>query len=119
MFEIDFFELAFLVEACIPPVPIARFLLWEKVIDTYYHKMSRRQKNELFTWITTNKKFKKENEHCRLFYARFNPNNQWSVLAFHNGKVGVHDCFKMDDEYYTSPTRKISEEYIKSVNKIE
>jgi len=31
-FEIEFDELCFLTEACIPPVPIARAMFWEDMI---------------------------------------------------------------------------------------
>jgi len=34
-FQIDFFELAFLAEACIPPRPIARMMFWQHLTDYY------------------------------------------------------------------------------------
>ena len=34
-FQIDFFELAFLAEACIPPVPIARASFFADLSDTF------------------------------------------------------------------------------------
>lgn len=39
-FSIDFIEFSFLVEACIPPRPIARTYFWGQVIDKYYHVLT-------------------------------------------------------------------------------
>ena len=117
-FSIDFFELSFLAEACIPPRPIARAMFWDKLIDEHYHQMLPSERNRLFSWITTNSSFSKENEDCRLFYARFNPNNQYKVTCFHNGKAGEVDCFRFNEKYCTAKNRYINEEYITKVEKI-
>jgi hypothetical protein len=50
-FTIDFFELAFLVEACIPPRPIARSMFFDDVSDIHYHKMTKEERQRLFDWI--------------------------------------------------------------------
>ena len=42
-FKIDFFELAFLAEACIPPVPIARAMFFADLSDKYYHQMTQEE----------------------------------------------------------------------------
>jgi len=39
-FKIDFLELYFLAEACIPPRPIARAMFWDDLCDKYYHEMT-------------------------------------------------------------------------------
>jgi len=40
MFKIDFFELAFLAEACIPERPIARAMFWHSLTDKYWEQMT-------------------------------------------------------------------------------
>ena len=50
-FKIDFFELMFLAEVCIPQVPIARAMFFENMSDTYYHQMSPDERIKAFEWI--------------------------------------------------------------------
>ena len=116
--KIDFFELAFLAEACIPPVPIARGVFWDRLINDIHNDLSIEERKRLFDWITQNNRFNKEIEDCQWFYARFNPENQFNVSCFYNGKAGVIECFRKDEKYWTSKTRNINEEYIKSIEKI-
>lgn len=59
-FVIDFFKLAFLTEACLPPSPIARHTLFMDVIDKHYNRMSWNQWKHLFEWI--GKKLNMEHE---------------------------------------------------------
>lgn len=116
--EIDFFELSFLAEACIPPVPIARGSFWNRLINEVYYKLSSDERERLFGWITKNCKFDLENEDCAWFYARYNPKNQFDVQSFHNGEAGVHEAFLKDDKYHTAINRFISPEYIKRVVRV-
>ena len=117
-FNIDFTEFAFLVEACIPPSPIARSMFWDKVCGYYYHLLTADERIKLFEWITRNRSLKMENEDCRFFYSRYNPENQYRATCVYNGKTEMIDCFLMDDRYYTSKGTSIVEEYIKEVTRI-
>jgi hypothetical protein len=118
-FKIDFFELMFLAEVCIPPTPIARAVFFENLSNIYYNQMSDDERKRAFEWITKKENFKlaSHEEDCQLFYARFNPDNQYRVSCFYNGKREVHDCFKFNNKYHISKTTSICEEYIKSVEK--
>ncbi len=109
-FTIGFFELAFLVEACIPPRPIARSMFFDDVSDKHYHHMTKEERQRLFEWISP--KLDLENEDCRYFYARFNPKNQYLVSCFYDGKVQELECFRFDERYCTSKNRSIIPEYI-------
>ena len=104
-FEIDFFEFSFLVEACIPPVPIARSSFWDKVCNDYYHQLSANERSRLFEWISLNPRFKDslqmDNKQCRVFWHRYNPECQYSVTT--DGDV-ITDCFLMDGKYYIKCT---------------
>lgn len=121
-FEIDFFEFAFLVEACIPDAPIARTSFFQKVINHYYDEMSPDQREELFHWIQKNPRFDLNNELCRTFFARYNPNNQYEVIASYienNKEVTkkVH-CFRFNDRYHTKINTWVDDEYIVRVEKL-
>jgi|SRR5699024_1558870 len=114
-FEIDFFEFAFLVEACIPPVPIARSMFFDEVIDEYYFKLSDKQRLKLFNWIIKNDKFDTKEEKCRIFYNRYSPFNQYELKDINNKK---HKCFKDDGKYKVKSNTWIDTESIKSVKLI-
>lgn len=118
-FEISFFELAFLAEACIPPVPIARNYFWQKLIDIYYNQLTPDERIRLYTWINENKSFQlsleKGNDDCILFNARYNPDNQYNVKT---SGSGVIHTFLYKDKYHVGKTTFISPEQIKSVKKL-
>ncbi len=122
-FKIDFFEFSFLVEACIPPNPIARSMFWKDVIDKHYHDMTSDERERLWNWINMNPSYKqgleKEEEDCLLFEARFNPNNQYLLTTNYEDKIETYECFYWKDRYYTSSNMSILEEYIKEIKKIE
>jgi hypothetical protein len=40
-FTIDFFELAVLAEACMPPNPIARTMFWQHLTDVYWEDVKK------------------------------------------------------------------------------
>jgi hypothetical protein len=115
-FTIDFFEFAFLVEACIPPRPIARAMFWDSVIDKHYHAMTPDERTRLYTWIKKNWVFedgiKNGNEDCLLFEARFNPDNQWKVTTKYNGEIQEHDCFKWKGGYHISKSTSVQDDYV-------
>jgi len=116
-FNIDFFEFSFLVEACIPPLPIARTVFWYDVIDKYYHVLTKNERARLFEWINRNGQFEaslKKEEDSRVFYARYDPNNQYLVTA----KGEEIECFLFKERYYTKRNTWIAEEYIEKVEKI-
>lgn len=121
-FAIDFFEFSFLVEACIPPRPIARAMFWIEVIDKYYNVMTQNERDRLFEWMRRNDSYihqlEKDNEDVQLFDARFDPTNQYLVTAELNEKVEQHECFFFNHEYHTSSNRFINFDYIIKIEKI-
>ena len=121
-FCVDFVEFAFLVEACIPPNPIARSMFWTRVIDEYYNQMTDEERKRLYEWIGMNSGYQhqkeKGNEDCLLFDARFNPDNQYQVFTDYEGKRETYHCFKLNDKYHTSSATSILDEYITKVEKI-
>jgi hypothetical protein len=120
-FNIDFFEFSFLVEACIPPRPIARAMFWDDVIDKHYNTLTDNERGRLFEWINRNPcmqdGIEEGNEDCLLFNARFNPDNQYKVHTNYNDKLEVYNAFKLNDRYYIKKNTSIEDKYIVKVEK--
>jgi hypothetical protein len=116
-FVIDFFELSFLAESCLPPTPIARHNFFMNTINLYYHQMSWQQRKHFFEWI--GKKLNTEYEESRLFIARYNPENQYLVKTFHEGKEEDVEAFKYEEKYMISSSRRVDERYINGVEKLK
>jgi hypothetical protein len=120
-FQIDFFELAFLAEACIPPRPIARTGFWNDLTDRFWQQMTEGERIHLFEWLQLNYGYKdslEKQEDTQIFHARFDPNNQFIVKTNYNNKEEDKRTFKMGDRYYIDSKSSIIEEYIVSVEKI-
>ena len=117
-FTIDFFEFMFLVEACLPPVPIARAMFFQNVTDKYYYQMTDNERKQLFRYITKNPSFDLEQEDCRVFQARFDPTNQYFVTTNFHGTVQGHDCFKMNDVYHINKTKSVEPGFIVDVKQV-
>lgn len=115
-FDIDFFEFCFLVEACIPPRPIARSMFWNKVIDKYHDLMTKDERKRLYDWIIKCDGFNKNNDDCCLFEARFNPNNQYRVTVNYNGIEEKIMAFKFKGLFYISKNTNINQEFIVDYN---
>ena len=119
-FTIDFFELAFLVEACIPPRPIARAMFWQSLTDKYWEQMTEGERAHLFEWLQKSWVYEeslKEQEDTQVFHARFDPDNQYTIKVNYSGEESEHRAFKLNDNYYIGRNRWIADEYIISVEK--
>ncbi len=64
--------------------------------------MTQEQRNLLFHWIS--KRLDLNNEECKLFYDRYNPENQYLVKCKLNGVESEYMCFK-----HTPDRRDITE----------
>jgi hypothetical protein len=124
-FTIDFFELAFLAEACIPPRPIARAMFWQDLTRKYWHQMTEGERAHLFEWMNKNEWYKEslENEEdTQVFHSRYNPDNQYMIKTRHKNEKkrwvkGEHRAFKFDDRYWVGLNTFIPEENITEINK--
>ena len=120
-FTIDFFELAFLAEACIPPNPIARTMFWQRLTNVYWDQMSDEERDRLFEWLNRNDNYKQsleKEEETQIFHARFDPDNQYMVHTTMNGKDDVNRTFKYKDLYFVRSNSWITPEFITKVEKI-
>lgn len=118
-FTIDFFELAFLAEVCIPPRPIARAMFWQNLTDMYWQQMLESERVHLFEWMNRNDTYKHsllENEDTQIFHARFDPENQFEVTITFKGeektfRAFYHDGkYKIDNRTYIDPDNIIKAE---------
>ena len=121
-FDIDFIEFSFLVEACIPPRPIARTMFWYNVIDKYYYVLTQKERKRLYEWIQKSYSFEKamekQDEDCLLFLARYNPDNQYKVTTDFNGKIEEKEAFLFKERYHVSRMTSILPEYIIKIEKL-
>jgi len=117
-FNIDFFELSFLAEACIPPRPIARAMFWQDLTRKYWNQMTEGERSNLFEWLNRNpwypESLEKE-EDTQVFHARFNPDNQYMIKTTHNNEE--HRAFKFGDRYWVGFNTFIPEENITDITK--
>lgn len=123
-FTIDFFELMFLTEACIPPRPIARSMFWERLINEIFYTLTPDQRKHLYLCMKRNDAYNPEtNEDCALFEARFNPDNQYKITTLvkstlkEGGQQLYYAFLWKDRKYYVAKDTFIDEGYIISAAK--
>jgi hypothetical protein len=120
-FKIDFWEFSFLVEACIPPRPIARAMFWDNVINEYYHELTHDERARLHEWVNRNPSMQHalehNNEDAIQFNLRYDPDNQYEVRTEYKGKVEIVQAYKDGDRYYIEIDKWISPEFIKELVK--
>lgn len=117
-FTINFFELAFLAEACIPPHPIARLTFWRNLTDVYWKQMTEKERVSLFNWLIKSNAFNtslNEDIDVKIFYARFDPDNQYMVTTKDGEK---YIAYKYNNNYRINSSTLINSEYIVSIDKI-
>lgn len=117
-FVIDFFEFSFLVEACIPPRPIARSYFWSRVIDHYHDILTPDERVRLYSWVSRNPTFNTKNEDCALFSSRYDPSNQYEVETDFMGTIKKTHCFKHNGKYCVNSTTSILNECITKITKL-
>jgi len=117
-FEIDFYEFSFLVEACIPPRPIARTMFFQSVSDKYYNLLTDNQRAKLFEWVKRSANFNIKEEDCQHFFDRFDPDNQFEVITNFLGAIETKQTYFYKDHYHISKSKSILEEYIIEIKKI-
>jgi len=115
-FKIDFFELMFLAESVIPNQPIARSMCFDSFSDTHYHNMTDNQRVQFFNHVIRIPRFNLENEQCKHFFARFDPDNQYVVHTDFEGKKEKTEAYFYNGEYRVGKDKYISKEYIVKVS---
>lgn len=94
---------------------------WIKLVDKHWHAMSEETRKETFEkWVSTPDfdDMREKDEKVRLFYARFHPDNQFTVNTNYKGSVNKIRAFKWGNRYYVGSRTSINDEYITSIEKI-
>jgi hypothetical protein len=121
-FTIDFFEFSFLVEACIPPRPIARTSFFQDVINIHHNQMTKEERKHLFNWLNRNSYYteslENKEELCLHFQARFNPDNQYVITTNFQNKVEQTEAYLFDGKYHIQINRSVAPEYITKIEKL-
>jgi len=116
-FGIDFFELLFLTEACVPKMPIARTMFFQRVIDSIYYELDDQQREQMLDVV--NRRIDKSNEDeelVMLFLARYDSTNVYDIEVEYDGKKEtIKEAFLYEGKYYTSRNRYINEDVITKV----
>lgn len=113
--DFDIFDFCLMVESCIPPTSDRRIEVWKRVIDDYYHKLTKRERGQLYGFICANEIYKygveTGNEMCLLFQARFTTESV-EVVTMINGVQEVCDAIYSNGFYYYSSNRKINPGFV-------
>lgn len=125
--SIDFFEYCFLLEACIPPAPIARTHFFQESIDNHYNLMTDEERTKVYNWMWDKIEPKKDAmkvnyydyELLDMWLARYNPNNQYLVTTNYNNELKDMEVFKYKDKFHVNRTTSIIEDYIVDVKQKE
>lgn len=120
-FTIDFAELCFLAEACIPPRPIARAMFWQDLTRKYYKHMTPDERKGLFEYMWRNDHYREKletEEDVKIFHARFDPTNQYIVDTNYEGEHNTHEAFLYEGKYCIGIGASINEDYIIKVTKV-
>jgi hypothetical protein len=71
-FKIDFFELSFLAEACIPPCKdVAETAFWKRLTFEIRDELTLKQRVKLLEWLQRNDKFNLTLMSCREFHSKY------------------------------------------------
>lgn len=119
-FDIDFFELIFLAEACIPPTPIARSMFWTKFTFEFYKDLTTEERKQAYEWLMRTPSLQRvietKNHDALAFEARYNPENQYIVETTDGNK---YQTFSWEGFYYVDQNKWIPHENIERVYKPE
>jgi hypothetical protein len=116
-FEIDFFELIVLTEACWNGGTILRATFLEMLITEHYAKMTKQQRisfwNFLERYSKNNYPDSQMNNETRLrVLARFMPEMQYTVLTEINGKREAFEAYLFADKFWINLNTFIEPKYI-------
>jgi hypothetical protein len=85
------------------------------LIEEHYHKLSAKERRDLYEQVVRLPFFSLKNESCQLFSARYNPKNQFRVRVDFNGAGETYECFKFGDMFHTGKQLVINKNYIREV----
>jgi len=94
---------------------------WIKLVDKYWYTMSEETRKKTFEdWVSQPNfnEMREKDEDVKLFYARFHPDNQFTVTTNFNGTVNKMQAFKWGSKYHVGSMSVINNDYITEIEKI-
>ena len=121
--ELDIFELSFLIEACLPPKPIARAMFFDRVIDEIYHELTVKDRALILKWAqrSMDGRYSDNTSDPQYleFVARYDAGNQYLVKGELKGKTEEIEAYLFNGEYKTTRQSFVRPDAIVSVEKIK
>jgi len=120
-FEVDFFLLEILTEACWHAGTIVRSMFLDELVDVHYHKMNEYQKASFWTFLERLGKQPTDNfsyETRQRVLCRFSPDMQFEVTTDYKAEYKTNKCFLMNGKYWISKTQFVAPEFIIEVKQI-
>ena len=118
---LDFFEMYYLLESCFRGSHLRVPTIY-RFVDRFYGKFTPEERKNLHDWIVHDVydgKFEPRSYLCgadRVFMARYNPDNQYSVVTKGGGKG--FKAFFLDGKYYINSKTYIDNGSITRITKI-
>lgn len=118
MFYITFHELVLITKTTTSSTDLASRKFFESVIDKHYQNMSNVQREHMFDVVTNLLHFDIKNLLNQIFYARFDPQNQYQVSYLEDGKKISKRTFLRDGKHYYNSIEFIYPDTIVSADRI-
>ena len=118
-FEIDFFELCVLTEACWSVGTILRATFLEVLINEHHVKMTKQQRLSFWHFLERYSKnsysdSQMNNETRLKVLARFMPEMQYTVITVYEGVKNTYQAYLFADKYWINASTFIGKEHILS-----
>ena len=90
----------------------------DSVVEQEYHQLTKAERLHFFTLLCQSSFAGLKGADYRLLKARFDPANQYRIIASSRGKKDVFECFKFEGRYHIGRQLFIKESLITSVSRI-
>lgn len=126
--DLDLFEMGWLLDSCIRGSHLRSSTI-ERFVDGWYDMFTEKQRLILFEW-TIRLSYAWSGENCFKvsdsccgkdidFALRYHPDNQYNVHTLFDGKKKVIRAYKKDGMYFVGSSKRIADEYITKVEKVD
>lgn len=117
LINIDIFELMLLIESSWCDSTILRSSFLIKTIDSIYNCLEKDEIKRIYDIIKRD--FKEGNtDNQKMFFARYNPDNQYLVTATDGKNKDTQLCFKFNNEYHIGTRTTFQEKFITKIVKV-
>lgn len=123
MIQIDYHELSILIEACWSGGTILRASVMQKAVDNWYNLLTPTERNGLYSYANRVLKdrgaiMEMDKEIQEIFFARYNPSNQYNVHVRSGAGDEILQAFKWKDRFYVKKNTHIIPQNIMDYSQI-